>query len=49
MILQDLIPPPTDPEHAPIKATINIKKPTDPPKAERGSIVNPVVVTIEIV
>ena len=31
------------------KATINIKKPTDPPKAERGSIVNPVVVTIDIV
>ena len=48
-IRHTFIPPPTEPEHAPMKATINIKNPTDPPKAERGSIVNPVVVTIEIV
>ena len=43
------IPPPTEPEQAPIKATTNIKKPTALPMAVKGSKVKPVVVTIEIV
>ena len=43
------MPPPTDPEHAPIKATTKIKKPTEFPMAVKGSRVKPVVVIIEIV
>ena len=42
------MPPPTEPEHAPIKARTNIKNPIDPPSPERGSRVYPVVVTMEI-
>ena len=47
--LHAFIPPPTEPEHAPIKAIINIKKGIIFPRLERGSRVYPVVVTIETV
>ena len=43
------MPPPTEPEHAPIKAMIKINNGTTVPKLFRGSRVNPVVVTIETV
>ena len=39
------MPPPTEPQHAPIKAMIKINNGTTVPKLFRGSRVNPVVVT----
>ena len=45
--LQDLMPPPTDPEHAPIKAPIKKRKPIDGLHWFVSPIEKPVVVTID--
>ena len=49
MILQDLIPPPTDPEHAPTKAPINSKKDIEKGHSDESPIEKPVVETIDTV
>ena len=49
MTLQDFTPPPTDPEHAPIKAPINNKKEIENDHVDVSDIPKPVVVTVEIV
>ena len=49
MTLQDLTPPPTDPEHAPIKAPINNKNEIENDHLEVSDIPKPVVVKVETV
>ena len=49
MILQDLIPPPTDPEHAPTKAPINNKNDIEKGHSDESPIEKPVVETIDTV
>ena len=48
IILHTFIPPPTEPEHAPMKAINTIKSGADTPISESGPFVKPVVVTIDM-
>ena len=49
IILHDLTPPPTEPEHAPTKAPIKSRNDIEKGQSEESLIENPVVVTMETV